>query len=639
MRYRLILPERISGPVLEFDSSEVTKEKLQAYNEQGYNIYYFPNDSSVKLDHNLKSTDVDVWNWVFIDMDLKDQVYNSVSEFLTEVKTFAVKPTKCIQSGHGVHVYWQIGDLDRDSYLHLQKALISRFKTDKAIWNIARLMRVPGYNNTKSEDLVMCDYIKDNDLNTNQCYNSADLWKHLDPISFEDKRDIDNHVNKHIHGIKITQHQLRIVPLPGRFEKMLENSENLNEWFYHPVDRSDCDMKITNALQMNNFTREEALSIIAQTHKGQEAGVSYVQALVDKVYDNPLSALDSEYDAIHAAVSVDRYYDDLARENKRYKIEQEHTKIVEAKKVGLLQDKYTLHGSESELAVYYVGRIKAKMASRQKRLTYMTPRLTKVMPLYGDNVILIGAKTGTGKTSALANIVSPLLKEGKAIACISTEETSEDTLFRNYCLQHDLNVANSGCWYNDTHEKQFQQDIQGYLESKQLQLYDSYTYGVDKDTGAKIQCPEMTSIEGLLTALADIEKSPRLPDVLIIDYISKIGSSKSVRNEMEWQIIYKAAAILEEWCKKLNVPSIIFSQLEDSSESRSSFKSRLPGSKRIMNLVTVAIELDVDYENKTTQYICHKNRMEQILFRKTVRYDRGLFVDVEGETDTVEESD
>jgi archaellum biogenesis ATPase FlaH len=387
------------------------------------------------------------------------------------------------------------------------------------------------------------------------------MWDYLEPISLDDKRQIETHINKYIYGIKLTPNQLRTAPLPEAFENLLEKSETLNEWFYNPVDRSECDMKIANALQINNFSREEAYNIMVHTHKGQERGENYVIPLVDKIYDNPMTVLDDNYEEIQAAISEEQYYDELAKENKYYKIEQENIRVKEAKESSRLQGKYTLHGFEEELADYYIQEMLDEVSQMNDRLTFISPNLTKVVPLYGVNVILIAGKSGRGKSSVMANITEPIITNGGFVACISTEEKARSIALRTVCLQLGLNYNTRRHWLSDKLDviKPALQNL--FVESK-LKIYDSYTYGKDLESGAKVKALEMTSREGIQMALIDIEKSARKPDVIMLDYITKVSTSTKNNKLQEWQVMTACCADVEEWSKRTGIPAIIFTQLE-----------------------------------------------------------------------------
>jgi hypothetical protein len=149
MRYSFILPEWLkdrkdeTGLINSFEREdfETSPQELLELNEKGYNVYFYPNCNSVPVKGALKGKDIDIFRWIFLDMDLKDGVYSSKSAFMEIIDSFPLRPSKTVDSGHGVHVYWEISDLSQMTYLELQKRLISHFKTDTSIWTLKQLMR------------------------------------------------------------------------------------------------------------------------------------------------------------------------------------------------------------------------------------------------------------------------------------------------------------------------------------------------------------------------------------------------------------------------------------------------------------------------------------------------------------------
>ena len=647
MRYRLILPKRLENEPLpkviekddrEFDSKEAFDEWLKEKNDRGYNIYYFPNQPEKVLYKNLSAKDVDKFDWVFVDMDLKDQYYKSKKEFAEVIKKFPLKPTKTIDSGHGVHVYWQISDLDRQSYMELQKALINRFVTDESIWTICQLMRVAGYKNTKYEDEVLvARQSTDKDLSSGNVYTTAEMWDNLQQISEKDARDIKAHINKYIFGISIKPENKVLEPLPEKFEDLLEYNSDLYELFYNPKDRSVADMKIANVLFFNGFSKEEALNILLQTSKGKERGISYAQPIIQKIYvDNPPDVLDEEYNEALKIANLQRTLEKKQLEIKTYKINREHELVTKAKETEKKQGSYTIKGTKSERVKYYIQQKKKEDESMQNALPCVTENLSKVVPLYGKEFILIGAETGAGKSSAAANIVFPIIDLGKRVLYISTEEKAEDIYTRVACIKNGWNFANERNWDAVQRAKR-DAEITQLVEEDKLVIIDTYTPGKDRTYGYRVMPPDMTTLEGLQTAMESVEKDGENFDLVIIDYISKVGTSSKYTNMQEWQVIWNATKYVEEWSKRIGVPTVMFTQLKpnESVEKEKPFKLRLPGSQRITTLVTCAIEIKTDYESKSSIWICHKAR-KGIMFRKTLRFDRGKFVDNPNPLDTKE---
>jgi KaiC/GvpD/RAD55 family RecA-like ATPase len=272
-----------------------------------------------------------------------------------------------------------------------------------------------------------------------------------------------------------------------------------------------------------------------------------------------------------------------------------------------------------------------------KALPCITERLSKVVPLYGKELVLIGAETGAGKSSAAANIVVPIIEKGKRVLYVSTEEKAEDILTRIVSIRNGWNFATERNW-SATQRAERDAKLKEIVEEDKIVVIDTYTPGKDRNYGYRVMPPDMTTLEGLKTALESVEKDDETFDLVIIDYISKVGTSNRFTNMQEWQVIWNATKYIEEWSKRIGVPTVVFTQLKpnESEDKEKPFKLRLPGSSRIPLLVTCAIEIKTNYQAKSSIWICHKAR-KGTLFRKTLKFDKGKFIDNPTELDSVEE--
>jgi len=66
--------------------------------------------------------------------------------------------------------------------------------------------------------------------------------------------------------------------------------------------------------------------------------------------------------------------------------------------------------------------------------TFLDDQFRGVVPFFTNNVILIGAPTGMGKSTITANIALQTIKQGKKILVITNEEITKDVYNRVICL-------------------------------------------------------------------------------------------------------------------------------------------------------------------------------------------------------------
>lgn len=286
MIYRLILPEWASkeNPKLpKVLEGEFSDEQIHDHNATGYNIYYLPNyPSNYVSSAPIVGSQIDRFEYVFVDMDLKDGVYKSKEEFLKLDKI--AYPTKSIDTGNGIHLYWRVSDLDAMSYLRLSRRFMRALKTDEAVGQIFQLMRRPSTANTKDpNDPKWCVVI---DSTPHCTYTCEQLDKLLPPISPEDEAHCIRHYNK---TMGIDQPSEVDDTLPSKFLTLLKtNSEVADIWGNPQGDRSGKDYRLGHILLANGFSKAEATSVLVNVPKALSRGpthrISYATSIVDKIW-------------------------------------------------------------------------------------------------------------------------------------------------------------------------------------------------------------------------------------------------------------------------------------------------------------------------------------------------------------------
>jgi phosphohistidine swiveling domain-containing protein len=289
--------EAIDGPNT-YEGCDFTPEFLAEKNSKGYNLYFFPNHPSRDVYaegvKHLSGRHIDVFNFLFVDMDLKDEVYPSKEAFIERLRAFPLKPTMVVDSGNGVHAYWRISDLQRSQYVIAQLALLTHFNTDESIWTVLQLMRVPMYFNTKRyKDYVQTQIIEAESSGTT--YSIQDFPKDLFNVDEKLVLKAQNHINRLEGKSEIDLGQdVNIDEIPDAFMDLMIRNSEIARLFHDPKshgDRSSADMKLANLLFNNKFDIRQALAVMSNTQKALERGahrMEYAALTVSKVYaDRP----------------------------------------------------------------------------------------------------------------------------------------------------------------------------------------------------------------------------------------------------------------------------------------------------------------------------------------------------------------
>ena len=269
---------------------------IQRKNKEGYNIYWFPNHPTkniyTKEKRYLNGRDINVFEHLFVDMDLKDGVYKSVEEFLQKIEEFPLKPTLVMASGNGVHAYWTISDLTRDAYVFNQKRLIKHFNTDPSIFTVLQIMRYPGSYNTKKADEFKKTMIA-TALSGGGPYKLKDIEKYLPELSSEENQKAQNHLDKLDGKVEIDfGGDVNLDELPDKFLKLLKKNRRAKVLFedVEKGQRSEADASLTNILYREGFSEKEAFAVISNSKKALSKGPNryeYAMNTVKLIWNNP----------------------------------------------------------------------------------------------------------------------------------------------------------------------------------------------------------------------------------------------------------------------------------------------------------------------------------------------------------------
>ena len=268
---------------------QFTDDEILDINAAGYNIYYLPNHPSLYEGGTVDGFQIDVFNYLFVDMDLKDGVYSSKDLFLEKLGEFSLQPTRIVDSGNGIHAYWRVSDLNAKSYLRLQRRLMRRLVTDEAVGQIYQLMRVPNTLNTKIKDeFKLCEIIYESDA----MYTSEEFDNTLAPIAHQDEQYCDQHYNK---TYKLKSEIKVDDEIPVKFARLLENSAEVKDiWASKMDDRSKGDFRLGHIMFANGFSKDEAMSVLVNSAKALARApihrISYAENIVNKIWTYEITA-------------------------------------------------------------------------------------------------------------------------------------------------------------------------------------------------------------------------------------------------------------------------------------------------------------------------------------------------------------
>lgn len=280
---------------------------------------------------------------------------------------------------------------------------------------------------------------------------------------------------------------------------------------------------------------------------------------------------------------------------KKTRIEHQFDQIEETNKELEAQKKVVIDQIRQE----YIEKIQSENSSyflqARNSPIFLDDQFRGVIPFFTNNVILIGAPTGTGKSTITANIALQTVKQGKKILVITNEEITKDVYNRVICL-----IKN---WSYHDHSSITPEQVGTFNEltpvlmQKMTVIDDHYGGGIGMTT----------TIEGMTTIFQKIIEEGNLYDVVVIDYYQNVESSKKSVELDIYKVQQKFCKLLDKYKSILKGPVVVLAQVRDNDE-KTPFKIRIEGKKDISNVATMSLELVADRENRVTTFTVRKAR-------------------------------
>ncbi len=267
--------------VVEDDLSE---ERIKELNDLNYNIYYLPNyPSSWSPKQTVDGSQIDTFKYCFVDMDLKEGIWTNREEFREALEKSKLTPSATVDSGGGIHAYWEVSDLDALSFLKLQRRLCRLFKTDEAVCKVYQLMRLPATNNVKVQGQPRpCTILSSNDT----VYSAEQMDKWLPKLTPQD----EIYCQQHYERTYKLQPDIKVnYTIPHKFHRLLRSSREVKELYSgDSEDRSKGDWKLAHLMHADRFTKDEAMSVLVNCAKAISRSElhrnNYALNIVEKVW-------------------------------------------------------------------------------------------------------------------------------------------------------------------------------------------------------------------------------------------------------------------------------------------------------------------------------------------------------------------
>lgn len=348
---------------------------------------------------------------------------------------------------------------------------------------------------------------------------------------------------------------------------------------------------------------------------------------------------DKSSDAIkefEAQIAEEKKFDVLRKETSRNKAVLDHTR-TKAQLERHNQDEQDLETlKKSDFGTQTVDQVKAiqkdnseyiEAAKNKMEFMFKAPPgqtgFDSVVPFFRKNIIFIGAQTGEGKSTAVANIAFSLMKQknpatGKParILIMTNEERKEDVYNRITCLIKG--------WHYTNHDKFTPEQVQAFNDAipvlaTRIRVIDNIENGAHGTT---------TSIEGFEGVMDNLIASGEIYDAILIDYYQNYILSKTDPTMDEYKVQARICRSIDKYKNIYPAPFCLFGQINAPDENGNPlFMYRIQGRKLIMTVCTCAMEMIVDKKHRSTKFKVWKSRFNEAIGEEiAVGYDKGKFV-------------
>jgi archaellum biogenesis ATPase FlaH len=254
----------------------------------------------------------------------------------------------------------------------------------------------------------------------------------------------------------------------------------------------------------------------------------------------------------------------------------------------------------------------------KERITFINKDLTKAIPFTRENLYLICAYSGSGKSTIAANVSYPLWKQGKKSLVISNEESEQDVLFRIACLELGYN-------FNDYKKGLMPMALQKDCAvlfpeiAKYVKVIDvNYKEGIS------------TKVEGVKNILEVVKDKDY--SCAMIDYYQLIKRSAGNPSASTYEVLNEFRIWLGQYIKRANIPIVVFAQLHSlGKRNNKDLDNRIKHCPDIYEPSTVVLEVIPDFDNKTSEFVIHKDRFGLAGHKIVCAFEKGRFVTMDND--------
>lgn len=254
----------------------------------------------------------------------------------------------------------------------------------------------------------------------------------------------------------------------------------------------------------------------------------------------------------------------------------------------------------------------------REKITFINQDLTDAIPFTRENLYLLCAYSGHGKSTIAANVSYPLWKQGKKLLVISNEEPEQDILYRIACVHLGYN-------FND------------YKKGRMPNAQQKDCMVLFPDIAKYVKIVDVNAKNGITSRVEGVKKILETVkghdySCAMIDYYQLIKKSVDNPNASSYDVLNDLRIWLGQYIKRANIPIIVFAQLHSiGKRNNKDLDNRIKHCPDIIEPSTVVVEVVPDFKNRVSDFIIHKDRFGFAGMKIVCGFDKGRFVTLDDE--------
>ena len=304
------------------------------------------------------------------------------------------------------------------------------------------------------------------------------------------------------------------------------------------------------------------------------------------------------------------------QELEKAKVQEGMVKLKQRQALNERLENYSLSEIEARKgsvnAKRWVGILERDADIIRKAVMFINPALSAMCPLCPGAVYLMGAASGTGKSTTTAAIAHGLYTQGLNTFIISNEETEAKILARIACIELSIDF---NLYVQDKLPPNFRRQI-----AQKIVEIEPFVTVMDDPIAS-------TTLEKIDAVLQEVNSSKRYSCV-IVDFLQRINKSTIVPSIERTDALYRFKDLITDYAQHAKVPVVVMTQLIplSSDESERNFETRIKFCKGFMESAAAAIEIIKVKGIPVSTFYVAKGRFSKAEISISCRYENGRFI-------------